>query len=92
MLVASVQAPSTFIIYVNFLVARLLRDFTVTTYPAVAHAILRIYYYLLTREEMYVDLGEDYFDKQRQQSIVRHSVRRLEGLGYTVTIEEPKVS
>lgn len=58
----------------------------------VAHAILRISYYLLTREEMYVDLGEDYFDKQRQQSIVQHSVRRLEGLGYTVTIEEPKVS
>ncbi|MBO0996131.1 IS110 family transposase [Bacillus sp. SD088] len=58
----------------------------------VAHAILRISYYLLTREEMYVDLGEDYFDKQRQQSIVRHSVRRLEGLGYSVTIEEPKVS
>ena len=58
----------------------------------VAHAILRISYYLLTREEMYVDLGEDYFDKQRQQSIVRHSVRRLEGLGYTVTREEPKVS
>ncbi|MFC4290678.1 IS110 family transposase, partial [Neobacillus cucumis] len=29
----------------------------------VAHAILRITYYLLTRKEMYVDLGEDYFDK-----------------------------
>jgi hypothetical protein len=27
----------------------------------VAHAILRIAYYLLTRKEMYVDLGEDYF-------------------------------
>jgi transposase len=55
---------------------------------AVAHAILRIAYYLLTRKEMYVDLGEDYFDKQRQESIVRHSVRRLENLGYTVTITE----
>ncbi|WHZ00424.1 IS110 family transposase [Neobacillus sp. YX16] len=54
----------------------------------VAHAILRIAYYLLTRKEMYVDLGEDYFDKQRQVSIVRHSVRRLENLGYTVTITE----
>lgn len=40
----------------------------------VAHAMLRIAYYLLTRKEMYVDLGEDYFDKQRQVSIVRHSV------------------
>jgi transposase len=25
----------------------------------VAHAILRISYYLLTRKEMYIDLGED---------------------------------
>lgn len=58
----------------------------------VAHAMLRISYYLLTRKEMYVDLGEDYFDKQRQQSIVRHSLRRLENLGYTVTLVEPKVS
>ncbi|MEH7356423.1 transposase, partial [Neobacillus drentensis] len=58
----------------------------------VAHAMLRISYYLLTRKEMYVDLGEDYFDKQRQQSIVKHSLRRLESLGYTVTLEEPKVS
>ncbi|RFU69842.1 IS110 family transposase [Peribacillus saganii] len=54
----------------------------------VAHAMLRIAYYLLARKEMYVDLGEDYFDKQRQVSIVRHSVRRLENLGYTVTISE----
>jgi hypothetical protein len=37
---------------------------------------------------MYVDLGEDYFGKQRQTSIVRHSVRRLENLGYSVTITE----
>ncbi|MES9682322.1 IS110 family transposase [Gottfriedia acidiceleris] len=54
----------------------------------VAHAMLRIAYYLLTRKEMYVDLGEDYFDKQRQESIVRHSVRRLENLGYSVSITE----
>lgn len=58
----------------------------------VAHAILRISYYLLTRKEMYVDLGEDYFDKQKQQSIVRHSLRRLESLGYTVSIVEPEAS
>jgi transposase len=58
----------------------------------VAHAMLRIAYYLLTRKEMYVDLGEDYFDKQRQQSIVRYSLRRLESLGYTVTLQEPEAS
>lgn len=58
----------------------------------VAHAMLRISYYLLTRKEMYVDLGEDYFDKQREQSIVRHSLRRLESLGYTVSLTETKAS
>lgn len=58
----------------------------------VAHAILRISYYLLTRKEMYVDLGEDYFDKQRKQSIVKHSLRRLESLGYTVDIKEQVAS
>ena len=54
----------------------------------VAHAMLRIAYYLLTRKEMYRDLGEDYYDKQKEVSIVRHSVRRLEKLGYSVSIEE----
>lgn len=54
----------------------------------VAHAMLRIAYYLLTRKEMYVDLGEDYYDKQKQASIVRNSVRRLESLGYEVSISE----
>ena len=58
----------------------------------VAHAMLRIAYYLLTRKEMYVDLGEDYFDKQKQQSIVHHSLRRLESLGYTVTLTESEAS
>ncbi|WP_245237991.1 hypothetical protein [Paenibacillus etheri] len=55
---------------------------------SVAHAMLRIAYYLLTREEMYVDLGEDYFDKLKQQSIVKYAVRRLGNLGYSVTIAE----
>lgn len=41
---------------------------------------------------MYVDLGEDYFDKQWQQSIVRHSLRRLESLGSSVTLQAPKAS
>ena len=58
----------------------------------VAHAMLRIAYYLLTQKEMYVNLGEDYFDKQKQQSIVRHSLRRLESLGYTVTLTESEAS
>ncbi|WP_161487824.1 hypothetical protein [Paenibacillus glacialis] len=40
------------------------------------------------REEIYADLGEDYFDKQKQQSIVKYAAKRLENLGYSVTIAE----
>jgi transposase len=58
----------------------------------VAHAMLRIAYYLLTRKEGYVDLGEDYFDRQKQESIVRHSVRRLENFDYTLTITKSEAS
>jgi transposase len=58
----------------------------------VAHAILCISYYLLTRKEMYIDLDEDYFVQQREQSIVRHSLRRLESLGYTVSLTQPEAS
>jgi hypothetical protein len=34
----------------------------------VAHAMLRIAYFLLIRKEMYIDLGEDYFDKAKTRS------------------------
>jgi hypothetical protein len=51
----------------------------------VAHAMLRIAYYLLTRKEMYVDLGEDYFDKQKQViycSPFSSKTRKLRLYGY----------
>ncbi|MEK4403249.1 IS110 family transposase [Sporosarcina sp. FSL K6-6792] len=47
---------------------------------SVAHAILRIAYYLLTRKEMYADLGEDYFDKQKQQSMTQKSPKPTNNL------------
>ena len=58
----------------------------------VAHAILRISYYLLTRKEMYVDLGVDYYDKQRKQSLVRSTIRRLDSLGLIVEVKEKPAS
>ena len=41
---------------------------------------------------MYVYLREYYFDKQKEQSNVRHSLRRLESLGYTVKLKETEAS
>ena len=57
---------------------------------AVAHAILRIIYHLLTRRADYRDLGADYLDRRDRQAVERRAVRRLEGLGYTVHLAPPR--
>jgi transposase len=53
---------------------------------AVAHSIMTIAYHLLTRKEDYKDLGAQYFEKRQQEAIVKQSVRRLESLGFSVTL------
>jgi hypothetical protein len=55
---------------------------------AVARTILEIYYHMVRDGTSYVDLGADYFDERHKQYIARKAVKRLESLGYTVSIEE----
>jgi len=55
---------------------------------AVAHSLLVICYYLLKRQTEYVELGATYQDKRREESIVKHSLKRLTSLGYKVSIEK----
>ncbi len=54
---------------------------------AVAHSILVIAYHLLSRGTTYQDLGVNYFDERDRQAVERRAVRRLEALGYKVTLE-----
>ena len=54
---------------------------------AIAHKILTAVYHMLANQRHYHELGELYLDKLNQQTITRHLVRRLERLGYTVTLE-----
>jgi transposase len=54
---------------------------------AVAHSILVIVYHLISRQEPYQDLGANYFDQQRPESLKKRLVKRLEKLGYQVTLE-----
>lgn len=54
---------------------------------AVAHSILVIAYHMLQRGTEYIELGGDYFDKRNQQQTQQRLVKRLEQLGYTVTLE-----
>jgi transposase len=54
---------------------------------AVAHSMLIIAYYVLQRQQPYQDLGSNYFDERERSAIARQSVRRLEQLGFKVTLE-----
>lgn len=56
---------------------------------AVAHSMLVIAYWLLSRHEPYRELGGDYFDRQRPAATATRLVRRLENLGYHVILEAP---
>jgi transposase len=54
---------------------------------AVAHTILVIAYYLIKRKEPYRELGSDYFDKRRPEATANRLVRRLERLGFQVSLQ-----
>ena len=53
---------------------------------AVAHSILIITYYLIKDEEIYHDLGSNYFDRRNPEVTEKRLVRRLEQLGYQVEL------
>jgi transposase len=53
---------------------------------ALAHKVLVILYHVLRDKKPYTDLGADYFDKLDVARIQRQAVRRLEQLGYAVTL------
>ena len=54
---------------------------------AVARSILVIVYHMIRHGTTYTDLGVDYFDKRNQAQTERRLIKRLEQLGYTVTLE-----
>jgi transposase len=59
---------------------------------AVAHSIVVIAYHLLQRNELYRELGGDYFDKQRPDATAKRLVKRLERLGYAVTLQQNPIT
>jgi transposase len=53
---------------------------------AVAHSLLVVIYHMLLTGRPFQDLGIDYFDKLDGARIVKGHVKRLESLGYKVTL------
>ena len=53
---------------------------------AVGHSLLVIFYHMLKYDVEYQDLGVDYFDGRDPERLRRYLVKRLERLGYQVTL------
>jgi transposase len=53
---------------------------------ALAHEILTIVYYLLTRDRRYQDLGLHYIEERNRAAIQRQALRQLDRLGYNVNL------
>jgi transposase len=56
---------------------------------AVAHSILVIAYDMIQRQEPYREAGADFFDRLQPEDTARRLVKRLEHLGYHVTLKSP---
>lgn len=54
---------------------------------AVAHSILVSLYHMLKDATSYRELGGNYFDERNHHHTVRQAVRRIERLGYKVTLQ-----
>jgi transposase len=54
---------------------------------AVGHSILVMTYQMLKKRESYKELGSDYFDQRKKDSVIKNSIKRLESLGLKVTVE-----
>jgi hypothetical protein len=57
---------------------------------AIAHKILVSIYYMFSQNVSYNDLGDLYLDKLNTHQVTRNLIRRLERLGYVVTITASK--
>jgi transposase len=53
---------------------------------AVARSILEIAYYLILRGGVYVDLGVNYHDQRQKDKVQQRLVKRLEDLGFQVSL------
>ena len=53
---------------------------------AVAHSVLVVIYHVLKNNVEYKDLGPDYFDRLEPERMKRYLVRRLQKLGFDVTL------
>ena len=53
---------------------------------AVSHTVAVNFYHMITKKQSYRELGADYFDRLDRERLTKQTVKRLEALGYEVTL------
>jgi transposase len=51
---------------------------------ATAHKLARIFYYLWTKGEAYVDPGVDYYERKYQERLVQHLTKKAHSIGFAL--------
>lgn len=59
---------------------------------AVGHSILVIVYYVMKKRLSYEELGGEYFDRRHLEEQRKRLIRKLEGLGLKVSVEEVTIA
>jgi len=59
---------------------------------AVGHSLLVVIYHVLKTGMPYAELGADYFNRLDSKRLTRYHVKRLESLGYQVTLAEAEAA
>jgi transposase len=59
---------------------------------AVSHTVAVNFYHMITKRLAYRELGATYLDTLDRERLTKHTVKRLEALGYEVTLTEKEVS
>jgi transposase len=55
---------------------------------ALAHHMIVVVHSVITRNEMYVEFGADYYDQRNKPKVVARLLKRLQRLGYEVDVRE----
>ncbi len=58
---------------------------------AVSHTVAVNFYHMITKRIPYRELGANYFDTLDRERLTKHTVKRLEALGYEVTLTQREV-
>ena len=51
---------------------------------ATAHKLARLIYTLMTKGQAYVDQGQDYYEQQHQQRVVKNLKRKAQEMGFAL--------